>query len=154
GHGCSGDGVNFGFPPGSCECPNNISMFRTVCYGAGYGGSNCLSRTNCAPFCDDCLVSTPCHIEIDYNTPCLSVERPCDSCPREDPAGTGGGGGPAPTQPETSRGGPISVTTGAMFLTHTDAVVGELSLSRSYNSARLSTDRSGPFGPGWNASLD
>src|SRR5262245_36975452 len=83
GHGCSGDGVNFGFPPGSCKCPNNISMFRTVCYGAGYGGSNCLSRTTCAPFCDDCLVSTPCHIETDYNTPCLSVERPCDSCPRE-----------------------------------------------------------------------
>jgi RHS repeat-associated protein len=41
-----------------------------------------------------------------------------------------------------------------MFLTHTDAVVGDLVFSRSYNSARRSLERSGSFGPAWNHSFE
>jgi RHS repeat-associated protein len=49
----------------------------------------------------------------------------------------------------------VSLTTGTMFFMHTDAMVGELTVSRTFNSGRLSpAARYGSFGPGWNSSFD
>ncbi len=42
-----------------------------------------------------------------------------------------------------------------MFFTHTDGRVGDIEITRTYNSARVShPHRYGPLGPGWNLSLD
>jgi RHS repeat-associated protein len=55
----------------------------------------------------------------------------------------------------TTAGGTVSLTTGTRFFTHTDAVVEELRVSRTFNSGRLTpAARYGSFGPGWNSSLD
>jgi hypothetical protein len=59
-----------------------------------------------------------------------------------------------PRCPKSARGKPVSVTTGSMFFTHTDAVVGELAFSRTFDSARVANQRFGSFGPGWNASFE
>ena len=50
---------------------------------------------------------------------------------------------------------PVSLTTGEMFLTHTDATLGPLVFSRTYNSARtIYNSRFGSFGRGWNSSFE
>jgi RHS repeat-associated protein len=100
----------------------------------GYGGDPLCCRAEC-------------HAEVDYNRPCARevVEMPPPPQPKQ----------PTPTPPCPAVGEPVSVTTGDMFLTHTDAVVGDLAVIRSYNTARLSLPiRFGVFGPGWNASFD
>ena len=55
-------------------------------------------------------------------------------------------------------GEPVSLTTGAVFFTHTDAIVGDLVFSRTYNSRRTNwtgySNTYGAFGPGWNASVE
>jgi hypothetical protein len=48
----------------------------------------------------------------------------------------------------------LSLTTGQVFFTHTDAVVGEVEVSRTYDTIRLTPGRYGSFGPGWNGSLE
>jgi RHS repeat-associated protein len=61
--------------------------------------------------------------------------------------------------PKECMGQPVSLTTGAMFLTHTDAVVGDLVFSRTFHSLRMGLTHQGQpsfgaFGPGWNASVE
>jgi hypothetical protein len=52
-------------------------------------------------------------------------------------------------------GEPVSVTTGAMSFTHADAAVGDIVVSRTFNSARVGyASRYGGFGPGWNSSVE
>jgi RHS repeat-associated protein len=62
--------------------------------------------------------------------------------------------GPSPPQACSSAGQPVSVTTGEMYFSHTDAVVGELAFTRSYNTARITAARFGTFGAGWNTSFE
>ena len=118
---------------------------------------DCYGPTTTGHWCGDvpgCLVSN-----------CLGAEtqRPCD--PRLEETGTppqpsSGGGGSPPGNPPCPNGPcppgqPVSVTTGEMYFSHNDAVVGELSLTRTYNTARLTpTLRFGAFGPGWNTSFE
>ena len=75
------------------------------------------------------------------------VEPPTTPPPPPNPGG--------PPCPPTSVGNPVSLTTGAMFFTHSDASVGELVVSRTFNTSRLAyASRYGAFGPGWNASFE
>jgi len=48
----------------------------------------------------------------------------------------------------------VSVLTGEMYFIHTDARVGSLAFTRTYNTARLIGGRYGVFGAGWNSSFE
>jgi hypothetical protein len=45
--------------------------------------------------------------------------------------------------PQECMGQPVSLTTGAMFLTHTDAVVGDLVFTRTFHSLRMGNTNQG-----------
>jgi RHS repeat-associated protein len=134
GHGCGPYRPDMEFPPDMCEC-SGTNFFYYICTG-GYGAD----YEQC---CFDC------HAVPDYGRPCVpDVEPPCTTC-----GGAGAGGSSSPPPP-SAEGRPVSLTTGAVFFTHTDAVVGELALTRTYNSARVTSGRYGALGPGWNASFE
>jgi RHS repeat-associated protein len=89
--------------------------------------------------------------------PCnANLEIPKQLCTTETPGDAGGGeSGPTATSPEEASGKPVSIINGAMFFTHTDATVGSLVLSRSFDTDRIAlSGRYGAFGPGWNASFE
>jgi RHS repeat-associated protein len=125
---------NWIWPSGFCDCGTD-RLFSRQC-GMGYGGGD----GGCCAAC----AYTPI-----YGTPCVDVEYPLDD---ESPGG--GPGGPSPPQPPQARGCPVSLTTGQVFFTHTDAVVGEVEVSRTYDTIRLTPGRYASFGPGWNGSLE
>ena len=62
------------------------------------------------------------------------------------------------SSPSQNVGRPVSVTTGNVWLDHTDAIlpgVGpEIALRRSYNSLNAFKNRGGSFGPGWHHSFE
>jgi RHS repeat-associated protein len=117
-----------------CESGKTFWIFDT---GVAYGGtiqdgiSGCAARCTISPTNGSCISG-----DIEWPT----------VAPPPSPNG--------PTCPPSAGGLPVSLTTGAMFFSQTDAVVGEVSLSRSYNSGRGATGRYGMFGPGWNASVE
>jgi YD repeat-containing protein len=130
GGGCN---PNFTWPPHSCNCEGNL--FLVHCDG-GYGGS--CNGNQCGLHCEFNETDTPCVAMETIGTPPLP------------PPGV-----PAPPQPPSCAGHPVSVTTGEMFFTHLDARVGEIEITRSYNTARLDPPgRHGVLGPGWNMSTD
>jgi RHS repeat-associated protein len=122
--------------PGPCGC-TDATTYYMPCTPAGHGGAVRGGAIGCEVFCSYPESDTPCRPDMEgLGTPPRQPE-------------------PAPPQACTSAGLPVSVTTGEMFFTHTDAQVGELVLTRTYNSARAAAGwRYGRFGPGWNASLE
>jgi YD repeat-containing protein len=140
-HGCAppwfpGIEIN---PPGLCGCSDD-NFYYVNCW-AGYGAD----YEKC---CGEC------HANPDYNRPCPDdVEPPCTTCGGGGAGGSGGGPGGSPPPP-THVGLPVSLTTGAVFFTHSDARVGDREVSRSYNSDRVTNSRYGVLGAGWNASFE
>ena len=125
------------FTPGQCGCTGN-KFYEVQCWG-GWGGGG--PNNGCSVEC----------VAIDGPACLAEVETP-DNPPNVKPPNSA----PPPSGPPPPQclGKPVSLTTGAMFFTHTDATVGDLTLSRTYNSRRLTTGRYGPFGPGWNESVN
>ena len=126
------------------ECGCQPSFFNRVdCFGGGMSGSYpCPGSTG-----NDCTYY-PCWT-VTTNIVCDDPDPEPLEPPEEEPEQ------PKPTPPCPAAGEPVSLTTGAMFLTHTDAVVGELRLSRTFNSQRTTNPhRYGAFGPGWNSPFD
>ena len=88
---------------------------------------------------------------MNWQRPCFGFEEvECDDdCTKKKPG--------APSPP-SSRGKPVSLTTGGAFFTHTDAVVGDLVFSRTFHSRRMNWGIGylpyGAFGPGWNSSFE
>lgn len=64
------------------------------------------------------------------------------------------GGGPVAAGPTDCVPRPVRLTNGEMFLSHTDASVGDLSFARHYSSNRRTAGRYGLLGTGWNTPLD
>jgi hypothetical protein len=104
---------NFQWPPGLCNC--DTSLFHMACSsGAGGVGSGCLVH---------------CEAE-ETEQACVPMEK--TGTPPPPPPGV-----PAAPPPPSCAGLPVSVTTGEVFFTQTDARVGEIELTRTYNSARV-----------------
>jgi RHS repeat-associated protein len=122
--------------PGPCGCADS-TYFYMPCTPAGHGGAIHGGAIGCDVYCAYPESDSLCRVDVEVlGTPPRQPE-------------------PAPPQACTSAGLPVSVTTGEMFFTHADADVGELALTRTYNSARVSAGwRHGRFGPGWNASFE
>jgi hypothetical protein len=120
--------------PFGCGC-TPTSFHPWVCGGFAYGNPS-------GSFC----TYHDCTYYINYSKVCAEdVEEPCTTCQRN--------GGSAPAPP-VSAGLPVSLTTGAVFFSQADAANGDVTLTRSYNSARAGSTRHGAFGPGWNASFE
>src|SRR5262249_38576896 len=136
--------------PGGCGCNGN-SLFYRDC---GQAVGACLPPGVNGDPADYCGLA--CVYAYHYEIRCLDVEMPCPTCQkREAPSGSSPPSGPNATMGPAAAGEPVSLTTGAMSFTHTDAVVGELAFSRTFNSLRVSdATRHGVFGPGWNASFE
>jgi YD repeat-containing protein len=134
-HGCAAPWLpKWEWPPDMCAC-SGTNFYYVACVG-GYGADY-----------EKCCIH--CEAIPDYNAPCVpDVEPPCTTCEQ------GGAGGPSSSPPPSAEGLPVSLTTGAVFFTHTDAAGGELALSRTYNSARVTSGRYGAFGRGWNATFE
>jgi RHS repeat-associated protein len=128
------------FDAGACGC-NDGQFFFQECYPPGYAGA--VKNQGCEV--------GGCYIK--ERGACLGgeIETPEPHCPSS--AGKTTSGPSAPAAP-TSDGHPVSLTSGSVFFTHTDATVGELSLGRTYHSGRLAAARHGVFGAGWNGSLE
>jgi len=113
-----------------CNCENN-SLFRRECLSYAQGGCS-------THWADDNYCGRGCQYKypLNHSDLCLPVEvPPCPDCDRV--------------------GQPVSVTTGDMFFTHTDAIVGELAVARTFSSGRVAdSSRYGAFGPGWNATFE
>lgn len=122
--------------PGPCGCADS-TFFYMPCTPAGHGGAIHGGAIGCDVFCAYPESDSLCRADMEVlGTPPRQPE-------------------PAPPQACASAGLPVSVTTGEMFFTHADAEVGELTLTRTYNSARVAAGwRHGRFGPGWNASFE
>jgi RHS repeat-associated protein len=131
--------VLWAWPEGYCGCQPG-RLFEVICYGGATSGAT--QNGTCSVECHDAVGELACPGPNGNR----NIELPCNDCDQLQKGG-------APAAP-TTRGKPVSVTTGAVFFTHTDATVGELSLSRTYNSGRLDSTRYGRFGPGWNSSAD
>jgi YD repeat-containing protein len=133
-----------------CSCaPGNVFYrFCDLHYGGGL----------CSPGVCGCWLG--CMLTTLTTQPCPPAVQPIEvGC------NLGGSGGssnsnnkPTGHTPQSSIGKPVSLTTGAAFFTHTDAVVGDLVFSRTYNSLRTNWNgfsaTYGAFGPGWNASVE
>ncbi len=119
-----------------CHC-DGINLVAHGCAGGG-GGTIQNGVIGCGRACDVGPVEGVCVAD---------VEVPCEDCQRN-------GGGTSAPAPPTSRGKPVSLTTGNVFFTHTDAVVGDLALTRTFHSGRLTAGRYGLLGPGWNFSFE
>lgn len=127
------------WPENFCGCGGGKNPFYIAC-GEFYEGISINGSTGCRVSCDYVEWDVPCLSDVERTgTPRLCKRRPKPSAPR----------------PEASAGEPVSLTTGEVFFTHSDAVVGELSFARTYNTARLSPGlRYGMLGPGWNTNWE
>lgn len=131
--------ISWSWPPNYCGCDDPTKLFSIGCPIA-YAGVMVDGVSGCGVECLDYETDTPC--------PQQGIER-AGTCPPPPP------GTPSAPQQPGCEGQPVSVTTGEMFFTHTDAVVGDISFSRTYNTARRTQPiRYGVFGPGWNASVE
>lgn len=130
---------SFQWPPDYCGCGTTNPFFSVDCVGSQSGAG-------CGPGQPGCIMS------------CWTVQTawPCTTdYERTGTPACASGGGPGAPPPPTSQGMPVSLTTGEMFLTHTDAKLGALVFSRTYNTQRLtSAGRYGSFGRGWNTSFE
>lgn len=172
-------GGPFNCTPGQCNVVFDVpcgcdggNVFHVACYPPGYG-----CNYGCPPWQPCCgppqgpICCTPdyhcnygvCRAEPLYESYCLSTELHVEppttgDCDIEGPATSGMPSSPASAGAccaPSAAGNPVSVTTGTMFLAHTDAVVGDFVFSRSFNGGRLTrAERYGMFGPGWNASFE
>jgi hypothetical protein len=146
GNWCAGQSIQFVWPTDYCGC--SIKNFYYVYCSGSLGGAAV----------DCCMAS--CAPTTWYDTVCPVVPEPSPAgpgkpnpakpliCPRPSSS-------PSPPPAPSSAGNPVSVTTGTMFFSHTDGQVGELSLTRTFDSSRVSpSTRYGAFGPGWNSSFD
>ena len=138
GTGCVG--VQVIWEEGICGCQPD-DFFTILCTTQGMTGSvSCEGSTT-----NDCKVNS-CQPEVDWEHGC-DVPNPEMSKPP-----------PPPDQveepPPTCGGHPVIFATGAMFFTHVDAVVGDLVVSRTFNTASMAAGRYGVFGTGWNATFD
>ena len=128
GHACTGSYTDTWSR--GCDCEEH-SFFRRECLSYAQGG--CLTH-----WADDNYCGRGCQYKytLNHNDLCLPVEvPPCPDCDRV--------------------GQPVSVTTGDMSLTHTDAMVGELAVARTFSTGRIAdSSRYGLFGPGWNATFE
>lgn len=148
----------------NCGC-NSGNVYTANCAwstsgSCGQGPNNCGPPCTCPPPPGGCCVVT-CTYWIDYTRPCFArtPEPPTvqpSSCDAPGPANASSPPAtrPCPNCPPVAAGEPVSVTTGHVFFTHTDAVVGDLKVTRTFNSNRLGWGRFGIFGPGWNSNLD
>jgi hypothetical protein len=126
------------WPTDYCSCKFTVSRPRCSNVSGCCDGVNCPSGQ---PYFIDCVEDPPLEDCVVGLEPIGTPPPPAQGTP-----------GPTPPCPGTGR--PVSITTGEMYFTHTDAVVGRIAITRSYNSARTTTGRHGAFGPGWNASFD
>jgi RHS repeat-associated protein len=128
-----------------CGCSGG-QFYPIQCSGPGVTGS-----LSCpGSLYGDCTYT--CSATVDYSQICPvpNPEPPPASPPRKQKPAP-----PSPPCPTDAGGKPIRFTTGDMFFTQTDAVVGELSVTRTFSSGRVSgAGRYGAFGPGWNASFE
>ena len=137
--GSCGPPISVEWSAGVCGCGANLFVVNCpVSYAGGTGPNGTACAVNCW------LVPT--------QQQCVPVE--ITGTPPPPPPGA-----PAPPQPPPCVGRPVSLTTGEVFFTHTDGRVGEIELTRTYNTARVNSpyggpSRSGVLGPGWNMSLD
>ncbi len=149
GRGCDVSGGPSFVWPGGCLCNGN-SLFYREC-AQGWGACTPPSGGNVDDYC-----GANCEYIYYYDRLCPDIEVPCLACLRREVA--------AGSSPSTGRevpggpayeGEPVSLTSGAMSFTHTDAAVGELVFSRTFDSGRVSDpSRHGSFGPGWNSSFE
>ncbi len=115
-----------------CQCAQG-NLFYQYC-DLGYGGTVC--DPGPPPICGCGLA---CFVVEQRDHPCPPAVQPIEvSCRREAPAGAPPNTSFSPTSnaPPSGMGEPVSLTTGAVFFTHTDAIVGDLVFSRTYNSRR------------------
>jgi len=127
------------WPEGLCNCTAEASLFSVTCVGGSSG-----STPDPDGFGYGC--GFVCTAEPNQESECYAYMEQSGSCPVR------AGAGASPPLPDVDVGNPISAITGEMYFTHADARVGELSVSRTYNSMRLTpSTRYGAFGPGWNA---
>ncbi len=115
------------WPADYCYCGYS-SFFYNECLSDKWGLPDATCGVNCYDLVNP-FSSAPC-IEIEPNSP------PCPN------------GG----CPEVGR--PVNVATGEVHFTQTDAVLGDLAFTRTYNSQRWYWPRHGMFGPGWNSSVE
>jgi YD repeat-containing protein len=128
---------------GGSDLSSYTTFFQGYCGDVGSGGGLCPDQQ---PGC-----AVTCHWSA-LPTPCFPLAEPVENHDKTKEQ--------APDRPpEECMGQPVSLTTGAMFLTHTDAVVGDLVFSRTFHSLRMGLTHQGQpsfgaFGPGWNASVE
>jgi YD repeat-containing protein len=128
---------------GGSDLSTYTNFFPNYCGDVGVGGGLCPDQQ---PGC-----TVTCHLSI-LPTPCFPLAEPVENHKQTKEQGPD-------DPPQECMGQPVSLTTGAMFLTHIDAVVGDLVFSRTFHSLRMGNTNQGPpsfgaFGPGWNASVE
>ena len=137
GNWCGGPTPLTEWPANFCGCSS--SFYQRNCW-TGLTGVVVDGTAGCRVECGVDITDVPCPDDVERTGTPPSCRMPHKvSAPR----------------PPIWEGLPVSLTTGEVFFSHSDAVIGALSFQRSYNTARLSSSRRhGIFGPGWNSSFE
>lgn len=138
------------YKPDACNAPTTV--MNPICGGCKPGSPNFVScggggsggGFDYGPPIRGYYCGITCAYVRETDTPCSGVDPEPPGCPT----------GNCP-KPPGEAGKPVSLTTGEMYFTHTDAATGDLAFIRTFNSGRAANaTRYGVFGPGWNASFE